>query len=368
MNSVDRVKAVFHGETPDRVPIVDYYWASTVANWRNDGLGDDAPEFIFDHDIVYFFFDPRFGFEEKLLAEDEEYLTIFSTDGETVRVPKDPNSAILQSDALGLIDDYSIKTRGDWEKHKHLYQADEWRMHSNPPLSGSWFGVPDMASLQARYQRAIESNKFTCLVFREPYECIREITGTETMLLSMATDPDWVREMLEQNLALTLDMLAMFDRHGLHMDGYWVWGDIAFNKGMFFSPAMYRTLLAPVHEALFEHLGDYFIYHTDGNLSECLPLLVEAGIRGINPIEIKAGNDFDRIVEIYGDRLVLTGGVDVRAFSSNDKMKIEDEIRGKLSVVRGSRYIYHSDHSIPCDVQLESYRFALDMVRKYGRY
>ena len=368
MNSIDRVKAVFHGETPDRVPVVDYYWASTVANWRREGLGDDAPEFIFDHDIIYFFFDPRFGFEEKLLSEDEEYLTIFTTDGETVKVPKDKNNLIHEADVLGFTVDYAIKTRADWEEHKHLYRAEEWRMHSNPPLSGSWFGIPDMAALKTRYQRARDAGKFTCLVFREPYECIREITGTETMLLSMATDPDWVREMLEHNLALTLRMLSMFDEFGLHMDGYWVWGDIAFNKGMFFSPAMYDSLLAPIHRQLFQRLGDYFIYHTDGNLTECLPLLVDAGIKGINPIEVKADNDFGRIVEAYGDRIVITGGVDVRALSSNDRRAIGREVRDKLRIARGSRYIYHSDHSIPCDVTLASYRFAMDLVRRYGEY
>lgn len=366
MESIDRVKAVFRGERPDRVPVVDYYWTSTITAWRKQGMPDESPEYVFDHDIVYFFFDPRFGFEERLLAEDEEYVTVFTIDGETVKIPKDENNLIRKSDVLGLSVDYAIKNREDWKTHKHLYKAEEWRMHSNPPLSGSWFGITDMETLRAKHKRASENNKFKCLVFREPYECIREIMGTDTMLMTMAEDPGLTREMLEYNLGITLRMIGMFEENGLHMDGYWVWGDIAYNKGMFFSPQMYEEILKPFHMELFRHLGDYFIYHTDGNLDDCLPLLVQAGIKGINPIEIKAENDFRSIAERYGDIIVLTGGIDVRILASNDKKTIEREIKEKLQTVKTKKYIYHSDHSIPYDVSLDSYLFAMEMIRTYG--
>ena len=80
-------------------------------------------------------------------------------------------------------------------------------------------------------------------------------------------------------------------------------GDIAYNKGMLFSPEMYRDLIMPLHKELLGRLGDYVIYHTDGLLTGCLPLLLEAGIRGINPVEVKAGNDFFDIVDRYGERM-----------------------------------------------------------------
>ena len=34
----------------------------------------------------------------------------------------------------------------------------------------------------------------------------------------------------------------------------------------------------------------------------------------------------------------------------------------------GGGYIYHSDHSVPNNVSLESYQYALELVRRYGRY
>jgi uroporphyrinogen decarboxylase len=368
MTSIERIKTTFEGQKPDRIGIVDYYWGETIKRWNQEGMPHASADYFFDHDMIYFHFDPRFGFEEKVISEDDEYTVIYTIDGETLKVPKDSENMITRSDVLGFPIDYTIKSRRDWEKYKHLYTAEEWRLHSNPPLSGSWFGYRDLDDYRGKYKRAVENQKFKCLVFREPYECIREIMGTDGMLLKMAEDPDWISEMLQHNLEITFGMIDILEHLGMKMDGYWVWGDIAYNKGMFFSPKMYRELLMPLHMELFDRLGDYFIYHTDGNIMQLLPMLIEAGIRGLNPIEIKAGNDFFKIVDEYGDKLVLTGGIDVRVLSTNEKDEIEDEIRTKIEYAKRKKYIYHSDHSIPYDIGFDTYRFVMEKVKEYGVY
>ena len=225
----------------------------------------------------------------------------------------------------------------------------------------------DRGDYREKYERARREGKFTCLVFREPYEAVREFLGTDGMLGLMAEDPALVREMFAHNCRITLEMIDLLDSLGMRMDGYWVWGDIAYTGGMFFSPSMYRELLMPVHSELFGRLGKYFIYHTDGNMRTCLPLLVEAGIRGINPIEIKAGNDFFEISERYGDRIVLTGGMDVTILGTNVRTEIEREVRTKLQGTRGKKYIFHSDHSIPPVMSLDSYRYLMGLVDEHGR-
>jgi|TARA_Y100000588_G_C13436201_1_gene577872 uroporphyrinogen-III decarboxylase len=34
----------------------------------------------------------------------------------------------------------------------------------------------------------------------------------------------------------------------------------------------------------------------------------------------------------------------------------------------GSGYIFGVDHSVPNDVPLENFRFAIELVKRYGRY
>jgi uroporphyrinogen decarboxylase len=368
LKSIDRIKATFEGERVDRIGVVEYYWSETIKKWKKQGMDSDEPDYYFDHDIIYFFFDPRFGFEEKLISEDVYYKVIYTIDGETLKVPKDDKNIIAMSDILGFPVDYTIKTRKDWEKYKHIYKAEEWRLHSNPPLSGSWFGIRDLDHLKRKYEKAVNSEKFKCLVFREPYECIREVMGTNNMLFKMVEDPEWIKEMFQYNLNITFGMIEMLDSLGMKMDGFWVWGDIAYNKGLFFSPQMYKELLMPFHEELFNYLGKYMIYHTEGNVEQVLPLLLKAGIKGINPIEVKAGNDFYKIIDAYGDKIVICGGIDARILSTNDKKQIDIELKSKIGYAKRKKYISHSDHSIPYHVSLDTYKFILEKIRKYGSY
>ena len=371
MNSRDRVMATFEGEPIDRVARVEYYWTETIRQWSLQGLGGvdrEGLQYLFGHDLIYFYFDPRFGFEERVVSEDEEYRVIVTRDGETLKIPRDRGNLILKSDMAGIPLGYSIHNRRDWEWHKGLYTSGEWRLYGQSPFSDPWLGGNrDRGDYREKYERARREGKFTCLVFREPYEAVREFLGTDGMLGLMAEDPALVREMFAHNCRITLEMIDLLDSLGMRMDGYWVWGDIAYTGGMFFSPSMYRELLMPVHSELFGRLGKYFIYHTDGNMRTCLPLLVEAGIRGINPIEIKAGNDFFEISERYGNRIVLTGGMDVTILGTNVRTEIEREVRTKLQGTKGKKYIFHSDHSIPPVMSLDSYRYLMGLVDKHGR-
>ena len=192
--------------------------------------------------------------------------------------------------------------------------------------------------------------------------------GTEGILIKMAEEPELIKEMFRHNLNITLEMIDILKNLNMEMDGYWVWGDIAYNNGMFFSPTLYRELLMPFHKKLFDYLGEFNIYHTDGYVQEAIPLLMEAGIKGLNPIEIKAGNDFFKIVDEYGDRIVITGGIDARILGTNNKSLIEEEIKAKIEYAKKKKYIYHSDHSIPYNVSLDTYQFVLEKVKKYGKY
>ena len=73
MNSRDRVMATFEGEPIDRVARVEYYWTETIRQWSLQGLGGvdrEGLQYLFGHDLIYFYFDPRFGFEERVVSED----------------------------------------------------------------------------------------------------------------------------------------------------------------------------------------------------------------------------------------------------------------------------------------------------------
>jgi len=86
-------------------------------------------------------------------------------------------------------------------------------------------------------------------------------------------------------------------------------------------------------------------------------------------IEVKAGMDLLELYKDYGDRLSFMGGMDVRTLYTNDKAVIEAELAGKIPVVKQNHgYALHSDHSIPDQVEFESYEYFVQRGLELGTY
>jgi len=371
MNSKDRVISIIKGEIPDRIGSYDSYWEETLDQWKNEGMPAHInPEEFFNHDFRLFGFEQRFGFEEKIIEETDEYSLVFTIEGNIQYVPKDKNQFIKVVDLYGVPKDYIFKGRADWEKYKDIYKAGIERLFSQPKITDKFYhSYKTIKELKDNYRKAKGESKFIAFSVRDPFENARSRFGTEGIFLNLAEDPEFVKKMFYEDAELSLEMLSIMEQEGLEFDGLWCWGDISYNKGMMFSPQMYRELLMPVHKKIFEPFKTKempIIYHTDGNLDKALPLLIESGINAIQPIEAKV-NDVLQIKKIFGSEITLFGGIDARTMV--DKASIEREIKNKLPILKSNgKYIYHSDHSIPPDVNLENYLFTLELVKSYGDY
>jgi len=70
----------------------------------------------------------------------------------------------------------------------------------------------------------------------------------------------------------------------------------------------------------------------------------------------------------FGDKLTFFGNISVQGFESG-KDAIEAELREKIPIaMEGGGYIYHSDHSIPPEVSLETYLHAMQVLDEIGTY
>ncbi|MEW6756354.1 MAG: uroporphyrinogen decarboxylase family protein, partial [Candidatus Latescibacterota bacterium] len=99
-----------------------------------------------------------------------------------------------------------------------------------------------------------------------------------------------------------------------------------------------------------------------------IPAFLEAGFSCLHPLEVKAGLDVADLKRQYGSRLVCFGNIDVRRLAGT-REEVEDEVHAKVEAGKqDGGYIFHSDHSVPSDVPLENYRFALGVLERCGRY
>ncbi|PWH15560.1 MAG: hypothetical protein DDG58_10935, partial [Ardenticatenia bacterium] len=112
------------------------------------------------------------------------------------------------------------------------------------------------------------------------------------------------------------------------------------------------------------------ILHSCGNVTQALPLIVEAGFDGLHPMEIKAGCDPFHFAEQYREHLVFIGGLDVRLLETNDRETIVRSVSRLVEGMkaRGARYVFATDHSVTPLVHYDSYRLALDVYRQHMMY
>lgn len=70
----------------------------------------------------------------------------------------------------------------------------------------------------------------------------------------------------------------------------------------------------------------------------------------------------------FVDKLTFYGNISEQGFKQGPEA-IEAELRVKIPVaMEGGGYIYHSDHSIPPEVSLETYLHAMVFLEEVGTY
>jgi len=369
--------ALNHDEA-DRIPIHDSPWVSTIERWHNEGLPPEVnPAEYFDYELVGFGADTSPRFPVKIVEENEEYIVRTTPYGGLRRDHKDYSST-------PEVIDYPCKSRDDWEEIKERLTPD----HDRVDWEGDWLagtdadergddsmletGRTDRRLGLPGWQRAHDEGRFIFYGAGFGYGTMQSYVASEQLLMLVATDPDWVRDMYETDATLDIQMYEIMKDGGFQFDGAWLFCDLGYRNGLLFSPHHYDEQLRPT----FQRLVDYFhseglpvILHSCGCVKELIPRFIEDGLDCLQPLEVKAGMDLVELKETFGDQIAFMGGIDVRAMADPDPTVIEEEIKTKIPVAKeGGGYIYHSDHSLPDNISFAQYCRALGLVREYGSY
>jgi len=357
LTGVERIGNILRRKPVDRIGLFEHFWGDTQEKWTEQGHlkpGEDlAAHFGFDMSLCWCFnMVADLDFVPEVLEETEE--TILTRDG---------NGAVLRRhklhDATPEHVDFLVKDRRAWEEH------------IKPRL------VPERRRINFEAYRqckgaAARAGRFFCWSGVNVFELMHPVCGHEYMLMGMALDPDWVRDMVNTYADLTIALMEILFSEDGRPDGVWFYEDMGFKQRPFMSPTMYAEIVQPGHKKTFDYahsLGLPVIVHSCGYIEPLIPGLIEAGMDCLQVMEVKAGMDPVRIKRDFGDRITLCGGFDARNLVANDIEAIRTELETKLPVLKeGSGYILHSDHSIPDTCDYETYRFFVDEGLKLGTY
>ncbi|MGI6704833.1 MAG: uroporphyrinogen decarboxylase family protein [Clostridia bacterium] len=357
MTGYERISNILRRKPVDRIGVYEHFWGDTHKKWAEKGwIGEDenlVDHFNLDMDTFWAFnMVADLDFVPQVIEEDEEKI-----------LTRDGNGALLRRhklhDATPEHVDFLVKERKDWEEHiKPLLKPDRRRIN--------------FEGYREAKKKAAENNRFFAWSGVNVFELMHPVAGHEYMLMGMALDPDWVKDMVETYAQLTIDLQEiLFSEEGLP-DGIWYYEDMGFKGRPFMSPAMYKEIIQPGHIKTMEYAHHHklpVIVHSCGMVAPLVPGLMEAGMDCLQVIEVKAGMDLLKLYKDYGDRLSFMGGIDVRVLYTNDKKKIDAELEAKIPTVMGNYgYVLHSDHSIPNTVDHDTYQYFIKKGLELGTY
>jgi len=332
----------------DRPPLWEWGpWPSTLRRWRREALGPegDPPELAecdarttCGQDLWML---PRFP--EAVLAEDAEAITRRTARGQVTRTLTDPDAPTMPEHIA-----FPVATRSDWLALKKRFDP------SDPArLPGDWM------QRCRRWRR-----EGPVLLFkgeRSPslFGFVRELMGPEGAMLALYDDPWLVHDMMETSAEVAGAVLARASA-AAPLTAVFFWEDMCYRAGPLISPAMFREFMSPRYRRVTDvarGLGlDVIMVDSDGDVSELIPLWLDAGVNGVYPMEVAAGMDVVRLRREYGRELLMTGGIDKRALA-RDRAAIDAELARCVPVAEGGGYIPHLDHAIPHDVPYESFAY-----------
>lgn len=352
MTTYERFSRTFAHRETDRIPIVDSPWAGTILRWEKEGMpkGMDWRDYFDVDKMERIAVDTSPRYEHKILEETDRYIIETTPWGVTMKNFKVPDSTpefldFKVSDMLTWQDAKKRMTfsedRIGWQELQKNYPL--WRKNDSWIQGLFWFGFDVTHSWMA---------------------------GTETILIALLEEPDWVSDMFNHYLDMAIWHFDRLWNAGYPIDSMFWYDDMGYKNTTFFSVPLYREVLKPVHKRAVEWAHNHGIpahLHSCGYIMPLLPELAEIGVDALNPLEVKAGMDVLKIKEDYGSRMVLHGGINAVLWDKKEDILEEMEHLVPLLKKDGG-YIFSSDHSVPHSVSLENFREIIEKAKELGRF
>jgi uroporphyrinogen decarboxylase len=141
------------------------------------------------------------------------------------------------------------------------------------------------------------------------FERAWSLRGFEATLLELAMDPEYVGELMDRIVDIRLVLIERYLELGV--DGAYFGDDYGAQVSTLFSPQTWRSLIKPRLARMFQPFtarGLPVLMHSDGDIAEIVPDLVEIGLTTLNPVQPEV-IDHTWLHREFSGRLAAYGGV-----------------------------------------------------------
>ncbi len=369
LRKLERMRQALRHEEPDRVPVSDFFWGAFVERWRRELRLPESADPYYHYDLDWIVTVPNMDpwirpFE--ILRDSAEEVLVKTGFGDVLRKRFEfPMPEMLS---------WEIDTLEKLERAEFDDPADRRRFFSS--------GGNQIAGVGDGFQRHVPPWIETVKSLRpdfpvygsmiEASECLTRLVGQTNYMLWLGEHPERMAAAIRRigEFYFRMAVAELEAARGL-LDGFVIWGDVAFRKSTFFAPSYWRKHFKPWVARMVEAAhaeGLPVIYHGCGNVQAIFEDFIEMGVDAYNPLEAKAGLDAIALRRKYGHAISLCGNSDVTVWESGNWEAIRREVLRKLNAAKGGGYIFQSDHSVTSRVSGRTYDAIVRLVRERGRY
>ncbi len=399
MTPRERIVATLRGETPDRVPLdiggTESSGLTGIACNRlraHLGMSPGATQ-VFDtyQQVVKLEDDLRDRLEidtVPLLIEPLQWRAFELPDGSPCEIPakwcpaEDGDGGLIVRDA----EDHIIARMpagGLYFEPVYAPLADvrepaELAEHARAIESFDWPGHADesLADIAARAQHLFDETDYAIVANLQLHLLAggQMLRGYEQFMMDLLADKAIAHGILRR---LTDAYIARADsylaRVGELVQVVLVNDDLGTQNGPMMSLDCYREMIWPYQKELFDFIKSRspaaLLFHTCGAVSEFIPLLIEAGVDAINPVQVSAaGMDSAELKRRFGEQITFWGGgCDTQqVLRRGSAAQIEAEVKRRIDDLSpGGRFVFTQVHNIQPDVPPENVTAMLAAFAKY---
>lgn len=189
------------------------------------------------------------------------------------------------------------------------------------------------------------------------------LRGFEQFFMDMGTDPDYTGELLDRITEIQLILIHKFLKLGV--DGAYFGDDYGAQKGLLFSPGMWRKYIKPRLSKMFAPFverGIPILMHSDGQIQKILPDLVEIGLTTLNPVQPEV-LDHAWLVEHFKGKLSFYGGISTQTVLPYGT---PDDVRNTVAACvntlapGGTGLVIAPSHRMMADIPMENVSALLE--------
>ena len=197
------------------------------------------------------------------------------------------------------------------------------------------------------------------------FHIVADYFGMENYFIKMHTEPAIVEAVTEKVVGFLLTANDLFFEvagrgvAGCVVDTFFFGNDFGTQLDLLISPADFERFVLPGFRKLIEVAkkhGKKVLLHSCGSIYKVIPLLIDAGIDALHPLQARAaGMDAEKLASEYGGTIAFVGGVDTQQLLVHaPPEEIKAEVR-RLRAVLGPNFIVSPSHeAILPNVPLEN--------------